>query len=209
MRFSTLFSVAATLVASAVTLVNAQVADPYTDPSTNITFQRFYQAQKDFSFGIVTPETPSDEFIGQLTGPVKGGWTGLSLGGGMMQALLIVAWKNGEEIVHSFRYASQFSSPPLYTSPGPVLTPLSCGTGINETHWTLTFVCKGCNEWTSGGFDLDSDSGRFGWAVASQAPATPAKPDSPVNKHDGQGQFGVPLSAASSSLYEIVKARCK
>jgi hypothetical protein len=45
-----------------------------------------------------------DEFTGHISG--KGpGYHGISIGGGMLNRLLLVAWPNGDKVVTSFRFA--------------------------------------------------------------------------------------------------------
>ena len=54
------------VAAAAIHTAAAQATSAYTDPTTGITFQRFFSAGNSFSFGLALPETPTDEFIGQL-----------------------------------------------------------------------------------------------------------------------------------------------
>ena len=82
----------------------AQTAATYTDATSGIKFNGI-QHTSGFRTGIVLPENPTTDFIGQIVAP-KGGWGSLSLGGSMREKLLVVAWPNGEEIVTSFRKAS-------------------------------------------------------------------------------------------------------
>jgi acetyl-CoA carboxylase carboxyltransferase component len=55
-------------------------------------------------FGLALPAnaTGNSDFIATIGG--KGsGWSGVSLGGGMLNKLLIVAWPNAQAVVSSFR----------------------------------------------------------------------------------------------------------
>ena len=61
-------------------------------------------------FGIALPAnaTGNTDFIATIGG--KGtGWSGVSLGGGMLSKLLIVAWPNAQTVVSSFRKTAYVS----------------------------------------------------------------------------------------------------
>jgi hypothetical protein len=69
------------------------------DDLTSICFQRFYDEGVQTGWGYTFPDVDPnggvpDEFIGIYTGPETAGWIGASLGGGMTQNPLIVAWLN-------------------------------------------------------------------------------------------------------------------
>ena len=44
--------------------------------------------------------------MGEFVAPLDAKWLGFSLGGAMLQNLLLVAWPNGNKIVASTRYVS-------------------------------------------------------------------------------------------------------
>src|SRR4051794_39319089 len=97
MKFSTL------LTGALASLAAAQTPAPYTDAKSGITFNTF-QHSSGYFFGIALPAnaTGSTDFIATLGG--KGsGWSGVSLRGGMLSKLLIVAWPNSQAVVSSFR----------------------------------------------------------------------------------------------------------
>ena len=88
--------------------VSGQSTTAYTDPSNGIQFQRVsIESNGGFHFGIAFPQnqTSSSEFIGQIKGPVNTGYSGISLGGGMVGRLLLVSWAQGSNIHYSFRMA--------------------------------------------------------------------------------------------------------
>jgi cellobiose dehydrogenase (acceptor) len=87
-----------------VAAVKAQSTSAYTDSLTGITFQQY--ATTNFSFGIATPSSPSDEFIAQIVAPITG-WAGISFGGSMVDSLLLTAWANEGSMVQEFRMARQ------------------------------------------------------------------------------------------------------
>jgi hypothetical protein len=84
-------------------IATAQSTSTYTDPKTSLTFEAFIHPSG-YTFGIALPASPSTDFMGLLVG--KGtGWAGVSLGGPMVNKLLIAAWPNGNAVVSSFRKA--------------------------------------------------------------------------------------------------------
>jgi len=201
------------LVSIAVTGINAQSSTAYTDPVSGITFQRFYTSSYKFSFGMALPESPTNEFIGQIVAPING-WGGVSFGGGMLNNLLLTGWKNGNSIVHGFRMTGSYELPSLYAgstlTPKPVLTPI-CNTGVNSTHWTLTFICTNCNNWENtygevAGVDLAGDFAVMGWAIGADTPSNPTDPGSAILQHTAFGQYGMILSSARSSKYNTWKS---
>ena len=103
-------------------LALAQTGAQYTDPDNGITFWgitvrlRFplpssadhcpQDASHSVTYGYVFPETDTGEFIGEIVSPIEGAWVGVSPKGTMLNSLLLVAWANGGEVVHSARIAS-------------------------------------------------------------------------------------------------------
>jgi hypothetical protein len=88
------------------TLASARTPAPYTDVKSGITFHTLRHSSGMF-FGLALPAnaTGNIDFIATIGG--KGsGWSGVSLGGGMLNKLLIVAWPNAQAVVGSFRKAA-------------------------------------------------------------------------------------------------------
>lgn len=85
----------------------AQVASPYTDEKSGITFNG-YMDSTGYRMGISLPEDPTTDLIAQIVVPVSndGGWGGFALGSTMVGSLLIVAWPHEDKIVSSFRKAT-------------------------------------------------------------------------------------------------------
>ncbi|KAJ3564506.1 hypothetical protein NP233_g8247 [Leucocoprinus birnbaumii] len=99
------------LAASAVRSVLAQVAAPYVDPDNGISFVGSTELATGITFGYVFPPLDStgslaNEFIGEIVAPISTKWAGASPIGSMLQALLLVAWPNGNNIVSSARFAT-------------------------------------------------------------------------------------------------------
>lgn len=135
----------------ALTSAAPSPAGPYTDPKSGITFSAFSDSATGYFFGLaLPPNTTERDFIATLGG--KGtGWSGVSLGGAMLNKLLIVAWPNGQEIVSSFRktayvFLSPFSC--LWHSISPlrwVLAPCrlpSSNPRIPRPNMSNNFFCK-------------------------------------------------------------------
>jgi hypothetical protein len=97
MKFSTL------LLGGLASLAAAQTPGPYIDAKSGISFN-YLSLSSGYFFGIALPtnSTGNTDFIATIGG--KGtGWSGASLGGKMLNKLLIIAWPNGKAIVSSFR----------------------------------------------------------------------------------------------------------
>ncbi|KAH7127897.1 hypothetical protein B0J13DRAFT_142299 [Dactylonectria estremocensis] len=200
MRYN--FTGVAALLGLAAT-ASAQRATSYTDTETGIEFQRYLATKYDFSFGVALPETVGSDFIGKMVIPLTDneGWGAVSLKGGMLNSLLLVAWADGEDIQTSFRTIGSYANPDVYSDTEVTALPIANGTYINSTHISYTFLCEGCivaNKTT-----LANDSPILGWAISDTSPTTPSDPTSALTYHAaGFGQFGVDAAAAKSASYE-------
>jgi cellobiose dehydrogenase (acceptor) len=200
-----------TLVGSAVALLGllrtatAYSSSPvaYTDPNSGIDFQLL--TNDGFSVGIALPESIESDFIGQLVVPTtdKGAWGAVSLGGGMTNHLLLVAWANGKEVVSTFRIAGAYANPPVYDATAVSALPIANGTFVNSTHLSYTFLCKGCIVGGDTTFTKTDVNPVLGWALSSTNPTTPSDPASELPYHDaGFGLYGQPAAAAQSAQFE-------
>lgn len=89
----------------------SQSASPYTDPGNGFQFTGITDPSYGVTYGVVFPPIPTSgatptEFIGEIVAPLTAEWIGLSLGGAMLDDLLLVAWPNGNNIVYSTRYTT-------------------------------------------------------------------------------------------------------
>lgn len=206
MRGSTFVKAAGLLPSLVAPLVSAQSdTDVYTDPKTGIQFWRntvpSSSTQGGFQFGYALPGAPTgsnDEYIGILVGSRRsgGGWAGISHRGGMPDALLLVAWAEGETVKTQFMHAGGYAQPDLYTGNATVI-PIS--QKVNETHFELIYRCQWCWAWNQNGAENSQLPGEFqviGWAQHLTNPATP------IGFHNnGQSQFGVPVESARKPQY--------
>ncbi|KAF2220696.1 hypothetical protein BDZ85DRAFT_203325 [Elsinoe ampelina] len=203
MRATTLFSAAS--FASAV-LGQASVA-PYTDADTGIIVS---QASLDtvgtgsLQIGYALP--PADaadkqtEFIGRVAGTTTGvGWTGLSFGGSMTNSLLLLLWPNEGKMVTSFRYASGYILPDVYTG-NATITPLK--TTVTDTTFELIYRCENCWTWDGASrIPVDGNAQVVGYAQGTTPPTDLADPASAFTQHTYANLFGVPVDDARQAAY--------
>ncbi|EKM53326.1 uncharacterized protein PHACADRAFT_259608 [Phanerochaete carnosa HHB-10118-sp] len=183
----------------------SQSASQFTDPVTGFQFTGLTDPVHDVTYGFVFPPlvtsgNQSTEFIGEVVAPIEAQWIGIALGGEMIGDLLLVAWPNGNEIVSSTRWATDYIQPIAYTGQA-TLTTLS-ETKVNSTHWQWVFRCQGCTEWNNGeGIDVTSE-GVLAWAFSNVAVDDPSDAESTFSEHTDFGFFGIDYSSAHSSNYQ-------
>ncbi|KAJ4295201.1 hypothetical protein N0V90_007211 [Kalmusia sp. IMI 367209] len=184
------------LLAASLAGTQAQLTTSYTDEATGITFQQ--KSVANYSFGIALPENPTTDFIGQLSANTLTGWAGASFTGSMLNAMLLVAWPNGDEIVSSLRVATNYALPKVID--GPTLQTIASST--NETGFSYTFLCKNCitTDTTINSLNVTAETSVFGWAIATTTgPSTPSSPGSSIQQHDTFGLYGVDIANAKSA----------
>ncbi|KAK2760175.1 hypothetical protein FQN54_002242 [Arachnomyces sp. PD_36] len=185
----------------------------YTDPETGIVFSTSEvsdtTSEGGFTWGFALPpdaETvDATEYIGIIIGstPEGAGWAGISHGGPMTSSLLLVVWPNEDKVLTSFRYASGYVAPDIYTGDATIST---ISSSINETHYQIIYRCQNCWSWKQGGVaggqETSGGSMVMGFAQALDAPEDPADPDSAVVQHNnGFGNFGAPVASAVAEEY--------
>ncbi|KAH0578929.1 substrate-specific activator of APC-dependent proteolysis, variant 2 [Termitomyces sp. 'cryptogamus'] len=115
----------------------------------------------------------------------------------MLQSLLLVAWRNGNSIVRSARFATDYVQLVAFTQ--PILTDLPT-TGVNSTHWRWVYRCQNCITWptTTGGTNSIPISafGAPAWTFSSVAVDEPANPNSTFQEHTDFGFYGFDFSSA-------------
>ncbi|OCL14160.1 cellobiose dehydrogenase, partial [Glonium stellatum] len=216
MRISTVLKAASLLSSLFTTEVWSQATgDHYTDPTTNITFWRSTVASSSTNGGLqwayALPGAAggtNDEYIGMIVGSIRNGtagWTGISHAGAMTNSLLLMAWVDGTSIRTSFRFASGYVAPDIYTG-NATLTQISHT--INSTHFTLIYRCQWCWYWNQNGAvgsqPPTSDVEVIGWAQNLQSPNSPTSSSSTISEHNnGQGEFGAPVASARNSAYTV------
>lgn len=120
----------------------------------------------------------------------------------MTQALLLVAWPYQDQVVTSFRYATGYNLPDVYSGDAKV-TQIS--SSVNGSTFELIYRCENCLSWNQNGQtgSVATSSGFFilGWAQAQAAPSNPSCPDSSFVQHDAFGQYGAQLNNSVNASY--------
>ena len=118
----------------------------------------------------------------------------------MVNSLLLTAWANGNNVVHSFRLIDSYIDPLIYEG----ATATTIHSSVNSTHFSYTFRCQNCVKWGDGyGFDPTGDVAVMGWAISLDALADKTDPDTVLPYHsNGMGQYAMIIAAARSSKYE-------
>lgn len=120
----------------------------------------------------------------------------------MTGRLLVVAWPNSDAVVSSFRKASGYVTPPVYSNDSISMSTIESGTFVNSTHFSYTFLCSGCITGDILTFSSTTASSVFGWAYSSTSVVTPSDASSDLSYHTaGFGEFGMTLTSAESALY--------
>ncbi|KAI9706878.1 MAG: hypothetical protein M1820_004657 [Bogoriella megaspora] len=207
---NTLFKASVLSGLCAVTAYAQATLDTFTDPSSKIVFYRASvpstSAPGGFQLGVALPTgtDPTQEYLGYLVGSRTNGagWTGISHAGGMTNALLLLAWVNGQSIQTSFRWTSGYVAPDIYTG-NATLTQI--GHTINDTHFTLTYRCQYCLTWSqdgvSNGQPITAGSLVLGWAQASTNPTPVTASDATIVQHEDFGEYGFAVSSAQQASY--------
>ncbi|KAF2090894.1 hypothetical protein K490DRAFT_71198 [Saccharata proteae CBS 121410] len=204
-------------------LLSASSQSYYTDPTTNITFWQTTipntTTTGSFQFGVALPpnsttttttEITPYEYIGHIVGALHNtngtttGWTGLSHSGGMPSSLLLLVWPSATKIHTSFRYATGYVAPSLYTG-NSTLTQIS--SAVNATHFELVYRCQWCWVWNQDGVEggqepEDGEAVVVGWVQAFGSPQPVDSDEGTVSQHDnGMGEFGVKVESARDARY--------
>ncbi|KAI1089568.1 carbohydrate-binding module family 1 protein [Rostrohypoxylon terebratum] len=169
----------------------------FTDNTTGITFDLWTVPDSadgggsvsvlgGLSFGVALPEDAltanATELIGYLkcgsNGTTTNAWCGISFGGSMTNSLLVMAWPYEGQVLTSFRFASGYVAPDVYTG-NATLTQIS--STIDKDHFSLIFRCQDCLAWDQDratGATASTSSGALllGWASSLKAPTNPACP---------------------------------
>ncbi|KAK0444192.1 cellobiose dehydrogenase [Desarmillaria tabescens] len=169
-------------------LAHAQLGTQYVDPDNGITF-----------YGLTDPV---HEFIGEIVAPIATEWSGVSPVGAMIRNILLVAWANGDEVVSSARWATDYIQPLVRLWFGPILTDLP-STKVNSTHWKWVYRCENCTKsvgfsWDGGGLD-SSSFGAPAWVFSDVPVDDPSDSQSTFEEHTDFGFYGLDFSAAHAS----------
>lgn len=117
----------------------------------------------------------------------------------MNENLLVVAYPSAGQVLTSFRWATDYTFPTVYTG-NAKLTQISSAT--NATHYSVIFRCQNCLAWSQGGSQGAAPTSEgylvLGWAHATASPSNAACPSAfRVGQHESQGIFAGQLNAAA------------
>ncbi|KAE8166897.1 hypothetical protein BDV40DRAFT_295928 [Aspergillus tamarii] len=176
----------------------------YNDPGTGITFDTWNVPSSSkaggLTFGVALPnnalESDATDFIGYLRCTATDesaakGWCGIALGGSMTDALLFVAYPDGDAVRNSLRFTSEYAMPGVYGGNATV-KPIS--STANSTGFSLIFHCQDCLHWsqgeTTGSASTSSGLLDLGYAQSVKAPTNPScAADLKLARHDIQGTW--------------------
>ncbi|KAK3622679.1 hypothetical protein LTR56_022058 [Elasticomyces elasticus] len=208
------FSQVVTAVAVGAVGAAGQVFKAFTDANGIDFWQATWDTtvgQGDAQWGMALPAAAdtdmANEYIGRLVVPrVKTGtWMGLSHESSMTSSLMLVTWIDGDDVKTSFRYASGYVAPDIYTG-NATLSQISHS--INDTHYELTYRCQDCWSWDQDGAagsqvpDTTASAAQLiGWAHATNAPTNPSEADSGIQQHANDGIFGALVASARNTAY--------
>lgn len=123
----------------------------------------------------------------------------------MTQALLLVTWAYEGTVYTSFRYATGYTLPGVYTGDA-TLTQIS--SNVTDTTYELLYRCENCFAWNQEGSEgsVSTTEGFLvlGRASGRQGLENPTCPDNAIfGFHDnGFGQWGAQLEGATQESYE-------
>ncbi|EAQ84611.1 predicted protein [Chaetomium globosum CBS 148.51] len=92
------------LAGTATISARGEQAGKYTDVVTNIRFRGNIEPSS-FTFGLMTPQEPTTDFVAQIVAPLVdgAGWGGVSLGNFMTGPLLVVTLADGDKVMTAGR----------------------------------------------------------------------------------------------------------
>lgn len=116
-----------------------------------------------------------------------------------------MAWPYESQILTSFRYASGYEAPVVYTGSATLTTLAST---VNDTAFELVYRCQNCLKWSqdgaAGSVSTSGGLAVIGRAAADESPGNPGCPnDITIPYHSRAfGQYGAPLTSATAAAYD-------
>ncbi|KAF5390938.1 hypothetical protein D9757_003923 [Collybiopsis confluens] len=163
----------------------SQAAAQYIDPDNGITFYGITDPVHHVTFGYVFPPVSpaSTEFIGEIVAPIDTEWAGL----------LLMAWPNGNTVMGTNRYATDYVQPLPYA--GPIITNLP-STKVNSTHWKWVYRL-----WNGGSLNTNT-FGAPAWVFSSIPVDNPSDISTDFQEHTDFGFYGMDFTAAHASAQD-------
>ncbi|KAI0202570.1 hypothetical protein F4808DRAFT_420603 [Astrocystis sublimbata] len=194
---------------SASTFIPASPASQsvqYCDTDSEVCYSSSTVGVAAISYRLAIPNVTASPFdlILQIAAPKTVQWAGLALGGRMVNNTIAMAWANGNTTVVSSRWASGHEVPEAYEAAEYTLLK---GSVTNDTHWTMTALCKGCSSWVHDGgaktaLDPTSPSINLAWAASPYPVGDPADNYTYMSIHSEHGTFNLDLAAARSENFD-------
>ncbi|CAK1366329.1 unnamed protein product [Cercospora beticola] len=210
MKFVQLTAAALTLATASV----AQVFSSYTDEDGVVLWQNTFDPKVgagNAQVGIALPPADAvdlkNEYIGRIVAPIPTGgtWFGITHTAGMTGSLLLITWPNEGKVMTSFRHASGYVEPALYTGDATLKV---INSFVNESHYGLTYRCENCWSW-----DQDGETGSsvpattsgasqlLGWAQATVSPTNPEATDAAIVQHAQANIMAAAVASARNADY--------
>ncbi|KAI0161325.1 iron reductase domain protein [Xylariaceae sp. FL1272] len=178
----------------------------YCDPDTTVCYSSSTVGVASISYRLAIPNVTASPFdlILQIVAPKAAQWAGIAFGGHMINNTIAMAWANGNTSVVSSRWAAAHEIPEAYE--GAEYTLLE-GSVTNDTHWTMTALCKGCSTWIHDGgsvtsMDPNSPSINLAWAASPYPVGDPADNYTMMSIHSEHGTFSLDLAAAKTDDFD-------
>jgi len=119
----------------------------------------------------------------------------------MVGKLLPTAWPSGNGVVYSIRQARSKTNPPVYSGSAKMVV-IPQGTYHNGTHWSITFLCRGCITGSSLSFNAGATSARLGWGMSTSSVSNAGSPTARLGAHrSGTGTFNIDLASAKNPKF--------
>ncbi|KAJ2978687.1 hypothetical protein NUW58_g7418 [Xylaria curta] len=178
----------------------------YCDPESEVCYSSSTVGIAAISYRLAIPNVTATPFdlILQIVAPKTAQWAGLAFGGRMVNNTIAMAWANGNTSVISSRWATAHEIPEPYEE--AEYTVLK-GSVTNETHWTVTALCKGCSTWIHDGgsktvLDPNSPSINLAWAASPYPVGDPADNYTMLGIHSEHGTFSLDLAGARTDNFD-------
>lgn len=127
----------------------------------------------------------------------------------MIHSLLLVAYPYNGQVLTSFRWATDYFMPDLYSGDGsPTITQIR--SSVNELRYELVYRCQNCFSWddaegeNQGSSNSSEGEIMLGYAQAADGPTNPERPSEITLQYHtlGYAQWVVPVRNVTREDYE-------
>lgn len=120
----------------------------------------------------------------------------------VQNSLLIVAYPSGDAITTSLRQADEYANPHLINGTDAAVHPIASGTFVNETSYTITFMCTDCILTDGRTFYPNATQPVLGYATSFVPIADPKSTNSTLNFHSTYGNRYFNTEYAISAYFD-------